>query len=470
MMSFTRRNNAGTVLGCALVVLGATSAAASDSIRPWPENPFYWQYKGEPVMLLGATDDDNLFQWPSPRFEEHLDNLVEAGGNFIRNTMSDRQDKGFELYAYERRSDGRYDLDRWNDDYWRRFARMLEETAQRDIVVQVEIWDRFDFTDHRDHNHWQRHPYNPKNNVKFTYAESGFEDRYPDHPGANKQPFFFTTPGQRDNAVVFRHQQRFVDKLLTYSLQYGHVLYCMDNETRAQEAWGRYWAEHVKHRASQLGKDVYVTEMWDDWDLRAERHRRTFDHPELYGFVDVSQNNHQKGETHWDNFIWVREYLSSRPRPMNTTKTYGADGGRFGDTDDAIERFWKHLLGGAAAARFHRPDAGLGLSDPSRASLMAARKLESVVPFWDLEPANGPLSEREANEAYLAASRDRVYALYFPNGGEVGVDLGERRGEVQIRWIDVATGEWGGTETKSGGDVVMIAAPSEGHWLAVIVP
>ena len=24
--------------------------------------------------------------------------------------------------------------------------------------------------------------------------------------------------------------------------------------------------------------------MWDDWDLRAERHKRTFDHPELYDF------------------------------------------------------------------------------------------------------------------------------------------------------------------------------------------
>ena len=31
-------------------------------IRPWTENPYYWQYKGEPVLLLGATDNDNLFQ------------------------------------------------------------------------------------------------------------------------------------------------------------------------------------------------------------------------------------------------------------------------------------------------------------------------------------------------------------------------------------------------------------------------
>lgn len=45
-------------------------------IQPWVENPWFWQYKGKPVMLLGASGDDNLFQWPAkmlvpaPRFNE----------------------------------------------------------------------------------------------------------------------------------------------------------------------------------------------------------------------------------------------------------------------------------------------------------------------------------------------------------------------------------------------------------------
>ena len=66
----------------------------------------------------------------------------------------------------------------------------------------------------------------------------------------------------------------------------------------------------------------------------------------------------------WNNFLKVRRYLASQPRPMNTTKTYGAGGNSYGHTDqDGIERFWRHLLAGAASIRFHRPDAGLGLSD-----------------------------------------------------------------------------------------------------------
>ena len=55
--------------------------------------------------------------------------------------------------------------------------------------------------------------------------------------------------------------------------------------------------------------------------------------------MDVSQNNHNKGDKHWNNFLYVRDYLAKHPRPMNTTKTYGADGNKFGHTDqDAIER------------------------------------------------------------------------------------------------------------------------------------
>lgn len=239
--------------------------------------------------------------------------------------MSDRPDRGTEVYPFLQREDGKYDLSQWNPEYWERFERLLSETAKRKIFIQIEIWDRFDYTDHRGADRWQVHPYNPANNVNYTYEESGFGKRYPDHPGQNRQPFFFTTPDQRNNRVVLPYQQAFVRKLLEHSLKYDHVLYCIDNETSGEEAWSTYWAEFLKDEAARAGRRVYVTEMWDDWNLRAERHRRTFDHPERYDFVDVSQNNHNRGQTHWDNFLHVRNLLASHPRPINTTKTYGAD-------------------------------------------------------------------------------------------------------------------------------------------------
>ena len=447
----------------ASVATGPLAADNSARIHPYDKNPRYWQYKGQPILLVGGSQDDNLFQIPD--LEKHLDEMKAAGGNYIRNTMSDRKDFGFEVYPFAQRRDGKYDLATWNDEYWQRFERMLKATAERDIIVQIEVWDRFDYS----RENWESHPYNPAHNVSYTHQQSGFAASYPDHPGANRQPFFFTTPKQKDNRVVLKYQQRFVDKMLDHSLQYNHVLYCIDNETSGEEAWPVYWADFIRRRAEKAGVEVCITEMWDAWDLHAPQHRRTFDHPERFDFVDVSQNNHNRGQEHWDNFQWVRERLAAHPRPMNTVKTYGADGNKFGHTNrDGVERFWRHLIGGAASARFHRPDSGLGLSLPAIASLQAARKLESLIRLWEVEPANHLLSDRDEDEAYLAATPGHAYALYFTDGGAVDLDLTGASGELQMRWIDINTGDWGPRDKTEAGRKVAVSAPAKGHWLAAI--
>ena len=444
-------------------VVAAEPPGPGGRIQPYRKNPRYWQYKGKAVLLLGGSEDDNLFQLPHLR--KHLDAMKSAGANFIRNTMSDRRDRGFELYPFKSLGDGKYDLSRWNDEYWNRFSNMLRWTHEREIIVQIEIWDRFDYS----RNNWPGHPYNPANNINYTSKQSQLAGKYPDHPGRNKQPFFFTTPKQKNNTVVLKYQQRFVDKLLSYSLKYDHVLYCMDNETSAQEEWATYWSEYVRRRSVEGGKKICITEMWDNWDLKTAAHRRTLDNPKRYDFADVSQNNQKKGQTHWDNFQWVRRYIAKRPRPLNTVKTYGADGGRHGGTRDGVERWWRHVIGGAASARFHRPASGLGLSKLAVASLQAARKLESLIKLWDVEAADGLLSERSDNEAFVTARPGRAYGLYFTRGGSVRLDLRKHPGKYDLRWIDIATGRWGRQDLLQGGGWVKIDAPGKGAWGAAIV-
>ena len=442
--------------------------AAESALQPWVNNPWYWSYHGKPLLLLGGSDDDNLFQWEEKALLEQLDRLAAAGGNLIRNTMSSRKDHGFEVYPFKQLSDGQYDLERWNDEYWTRFERMLRETAKRRIMVQIELWDPWDYTAAKGAN-WHLQPYNPRNNINYTNQESGLAERYVEPAGHNKQPFFFTTPGQRNNQVVLRYQQRFVDKMLDYTLRYDHVLYCIDNETRAEEAWGRYWATYIKRRAGEEDQTVFVTEMWDNWDITAEAHKQTFDHPKMYGFVEISQNNHQGGQKHWDQFLLVRQYLATFPRPINTIKIYGAGDHRFGKDQDGIERFWRNLLAGGAAIRFHRPDTGLGLNNKAVASIRAARKLESKIPLWTVEPANELLFDRKSNHAYLAADGGHVFALYLPSGGEVHIDLSSANEQLGVRWIDIAAGEWGPEQQISGGHKVFLQSPGPGNWAAAII-
>lgn len=456
----TRRTLVSAVFACmALLCLSPRPAFA---IEPWKQDHWYWSVDGQPVLLLGGSDDDNLFQWPTEKLIPQLDRIAAAGGNYVRNTMSDRKDGGWEVYPFAQRDDGKYDLTQWNPEYWNRFESFLEETAKRKIFVQIEVWDRFDYTDNRssDPKRWENHPYNPINNANYTAEETKLTKRYPNHPGKNDQPFFFSTPKQRNIKPLLQVQEAFVNKMLDHSLKYDHVLYCIDNETAAEPAWGTYWATLIQKRAAAIEKSVPVTEMWDDWNLTAKRHRQTFDHPEIYTFVDVSQNNHNSGQKHWDNFQYVRNYLSKSPRPINTTKTYGADGNKFGHSDqDAIERFWRHLLGGAAAIRFHRPDSGLGINDKAVACIKAARLVTNEVPAWEWVPAMNSLKSNEPNECYAAATQSGgTIVLFFPKSDkarEVKWNAAKPSSTGwHVTWIDVDQGTIASDEQLSGNEIV----------------
>ncbi|MDH7571735.1 MAG: DUF6298 domain-containing protein, partial [Armatimonadota bacterium] len=375
--------------------------------------------------------------------------------------------------AFRRLPNGKYDLDQWNDDYWTRFQNMLRWTHERDIIVQIEVWDRFDHA----RDFWLTDPFNPVNNVNYTTQETGLEPRYPDHPSTDKQPFFHTIPGMPRYEprldVVRRYQERFVEKMLSYSLPYGNVLYCMNNETTTPLEWGQYWMRFIRDRARRLGVSAYVTDMFDDaWNpQRSAPLRAAIDHPELYLFLDVSQvNSRNFGQAHWDRFQWIVGQVSKSPRPLNHTKIYSAGETSFGSgtPKEGVGRFWRNIVGGAASARFHRPPAGIGLNEIAQACIRAARKVETRVKFWEVTPRMDLLTERQPNEAYLAAKPGDRHILFFTDGGSVQLDLRGHPQRFQLRWVNISTGEWGSEEEVQGGTRVPIVAPSPGPWAAAI--
>ena len=446
-----------------LLFLAATTVfAAGPVITISKENPRYWALDGKTQPLIGGSVEDNLFQIPNLR--EHLDLLKASGGNYIRCTMSSR-DKGDVWPFFPDPKTGSYDLARFNPEYWRRFSELMKLTAERGIVVQIEVWDRFDFA----REPWALNPFNPKNNGQLTAENSGLKPVYEKHPGQRETSFFRSVPALENNRLLLRYQEAFVNKLLEESLPYGHVLYCMDNETNESAEWGAYWARFIRQAAAKRGREVHVTEMWDPWDLNDPVHLRTFDHPEIYSFVDVSQNNHQKGQTHWDNLQSVRRRLAAKPRPMNVVKIYGADTGQYGTDRDGEERFWRGLTGGLATSRFHRPDSGLGLSAKAQAHLKSMRLLIGTVHLPDGEPRLDLLNDRAENEAYLNAAPGRHYVVYFTSGGQVTLSMTEEKTRWKVRWLDVMGSRWAEESEVAAGNVTL-TAPAGGHWTAVLTP
>lgn len=223
--------------------------------------------------------------------------------------------------------------------------------------------------------------------------------------------------------------------------------------------------------------------MFDDAYLGAEaKHTAVvFDDPEHYMFAEISQvNSRNFDESHWSRLQDLLLRINRHPRPSNHVKIYGSGYRGFGTggPEDGIERFWRNVLGGSASARFHRSDGGNGLNDLAKASIRAARLLENRLKFWEISPRMELLSDRESNEAYLAAKPGESYALYFTYGGSVRLDLSAAPGVFDVIWISVAmgievatsqTGKYRPVDrTIEGGRIVTLTAPYKGGWVAAL--
>lgn len=408
-------------------------------IKIYKQNPWYWQYQGKPVILRGGSDDDNPFQWTGKELIDQLDLLASVGGNYLRNTMSDR-DEG-NIYAFKKISDEKYDLNQWNEEYWERLTFFLDETSKRGIIVQLTLWDQFDIGGRR----WDRHPWNPERNINM-------------QPGTwkGRSDFYSTVDRNAKDELAF--QEKYIDKLLSVCLKFDNVLFNINNESSESGGWENYWANYIKKAATKAGKEAYVTNMQLS---AANAVRHVMSNGDIFDFVDISQNNQDskgaKGKAHWDNLMFYREKLASfGPIPMNNVKIYGATDGNknysAGSETEAIDRFWRNIIGGCASARFHRPSSpnrpwGSGLNERVQTNLKALDMLLEKLDIFSCAPHNDLLSPRVSvpsmMEAYAMANIGQQYAIYFPQGRyKIDLDPWVYADKLKLQWLDINKLEW----------------------------
>jgi hypothetical protein len=147
-----------------------------DRIKPYTHNPKYWQYKGQPVMLLGANKTDSPFLLPDQ--EAYYDSLANLSGNYTRYNIKQRLVSGLlQKFPFLKLDNGLYDLNRWDDGYWNLFEQGLMMTRDRGIIVQLELWDRFDVGCD---TYYIDSPWRPANNVTYSESDSELPDIWRD--------------------------------------------------------------------------------------------------------------------------------------------------------------------------------------------------------------------------------------------------------------------------------------------------
>ena len=414
------------------------------SLRPYEKNPWYWEYRGNPVMLVGASDEDNLWQWTGKQLTDHLDLIMSVGGNYVRNTMSDR-DEG-NTFASKQLKNGRYDLEQWNETYWEKLRFFMEETHKRGIVVQLTLWDWFDLSGDDVYSRFAIHPLNPENNI--TWPEGTIKNAWDYYGGSLTN----------SNEKVLEYQRRYVRKIMSVANDYDHVIFNIGNESSLGTEWDLYWARFIKDEALAHDKKIYVTSM-----LFAPGNsvRRVMANRDIFDFVDVSQNNQDAlgpvGKKHWENLLFWRKMIAMSeegPMPVNNEKVYGQGVGlntAAGTEKEAVERFWRNIFGGAATTRFHRPALrdggkwgwGIGISETAQQTLRAVNMFLEEFNIFNAQPYEAFETVGNSVDSYCMAEMGKSYAVYFPGGrATVHLDPWLHAKKVSVKWLDIAALKW----------------------------
>ncbi len=477
-----------------IVITSVCNADDGDNrIKPYDENRSYWQYKGNPVYLLGGNKVVNPFQLEPEVLMSYLDELQSTGGNYFRNVMSDREPGN--IKAFKKLNNGKYDLTQWNEAYWDGLRNMLKWSYERDIIINLTFWDRFDHYDqvgHRDKSRadlWANSPWNPVNNVNYTIEESGLDTTYVGHPITGINPFHQSVPLMKNLKVVRHFQEKFVERILDLSLEYGNVIFNMGNEHQPDlKEWDIYWAQFVRNYALAKGHDIETTAMFDhvihkegEW-VRVQGFSAVIEDNELFTFVEGSKVGSQwtaPGEAQYDAAIELIGKTSEvEKRPVNAVKVRTQN-----IVYNAQERLWRPLMAGFAGLSHHRdylegltddgwPIGGLALTELAKTNIQAMRIFTDLIVPWESVPRQDLLSGRDEDEAYLKAREGAMYGLYFPKGtGSAGLDLQDFKRHFKMQWIDIGKGQVVLESEISGGNIVSIETPYkvEYGWACAIV-
>ena len=158
----------------AILALAALAQNADGPIRLLPENPRYFQFRGEPAFLITSGEHYGAVLNLDFDHEPYLDELHRRGFNQTRtfagtyrevpesfnirdNTLGPKPGR----YQSPWIMDGdKYDLDRFDPAYFERLRSFVSEAGQRGIVVELVLFCPF-----YEEPLWKVNPMNAANNV-----------------------------------------------------------------------------------------------------------------------------------------------------------------------------------------------------------------------------------------------------------------------------------------------------------------
>lgn len=224
-------------------------------VRP---SDHYFRYDGKPIFLLASTEHYGSVINREFDFHSYLKEIANKGLNLSRvftfyretwgcqvgynNTLTPRPEAY--LCPWQRTGPGiahdglpRFDLDKWEPEFFERLKEFLTVAAQSDIIVELSL-----FSNPYDDLIWKLYPLHPDNNVNGVGKDV-------------EHPYDFMS---KKDTKLLEYQEKFVTKVTEELRGLGNVYYEVCNEPLGQQALKKTWQQHFAALIKQLNPQSIV--------------------------------------------------------------------------------------------------------------------------------------------------------------------------------------------------------------------
>ncbi|MHC4628946.1 MAG: hypothetical protein ACYTDV_18355, partial [Planctomycetota bacterium] len=201
-------------------------------------------YKQEPMLKTGPISEDRVFMYEmGSDFFDHkawFDYMAESGFGFARvypahtwhqdqRLKSTRPLYPFEVVRYTKEGDPVVDLLKADKDYWANFSRVLDEAQKRDIVVCIQLYQRW---------YWGNRDARKRLFFGSDYNVNGIDE-------IDSRKVWKNTSDAYPDGKLWRVHQNFVNEVLKAIGDHRNVMIDLMNEGAVAEGMTKEWINHT---------------------------------------------------------------------------------------------------------------------------------------------------------------------------------------------------------------------------------
>jgi hypothetical protein len=475
-MSIRSRALVPVVLLSSIIVASAVHSSAQSNrqpaqpIRLHPKNPHYFLFRGKAIALVTSGEHYGAVLNADVDYKKYLATIDSDGLNYtrifggsyvevpaksfgiLRNDLAPQPNRYIAPWVRSETpgyagGGNKFDLTKWNPEYFQRYHDFLADASKRGIVVEISL-----FSSHYDEMMWKISPFNPSNNVN------------------NTTEIEWKKLNTLENGNILAFQEKYARKLISEARDFDNVIFEIQNEPWSDRPT---LTDVVNPYLRPPGRDTYPNSVDVADDLSVAWQARV---AEWIAQEEASLPNHHLIAQNYSNFRASIGKLSPGVDIVNfhyaypdaVTLNYGLnkaiaydETGFLGRDDAAYRRqAWNFMLSGGSIfdaldysfspghedGQDLEPNGPGGGSPTFRHQLKILRDFLDKFSMLDLRPDATAVKHAGGVVAHGLSNPGHEYAIYLDGKGPTEVMLTLPSGDYKAEWLNTKTGAIDKTE------------------------